>query len=140
MFVVIKLILTADRWMNRAMVSHTKQRNNNTKMDASVYSYFLLVNYKYWLLHTGMKFLTLRFYSRNCINLYTEQLLYCLQLPLTPCRCVQQHEANWKQWAYDLIIEFLLHMSTDFIVQNQWNLHSVPGNNHACLLVVNHMW
>lgn len=62
---IIKLILTADRQLNRAMVSHTKQRNKNTKMDSCVYSYFLMVNYKYLLLHTGMKFLTLRLFSKE---------------------------------------------------------------------------
>jgi len=63
MFIIIKLILPADRWLNRAMVGHIKQRNNNTKIDSCVYPYFLLVNYKYLLLHTGMKFLTLRYKS-----------------------------------------------------------------------------
>lgn len=125
MFIIIKLILIADRWFHRAMVGHIKQRNNNTKMDSCVYSYFLLVNYKYVLVHTGMKFLTLRFYSRNCIN------LYCMRLPLTPCRCALQHEADWKKWTYDLITEFPLHMWTDFSVQNQWNLHSIPRKSHT---------
>jgi len=138
----VTCLLTADRWLNKVMIGHIKQRNDNTKMDSCVYSYFLLVNYKYLLLHTGMKFLTLRFYPRNCINLYTEQLQYCLQLPVTPCRCAEQHGADWKQWAYDLTTEFHLHIWTDFSAQNQHNLHlhSIPGKSHACLLVVDHAW
>jgi len=41
----------------------------------------------HWYEVPNTKIVFKELYKSVRINLYTDQLLYCLQLPLTPCRC-----------------------------------------------------